>query len=103
MEQQDRMAAAAELWKTHCLAGFPGRLRSTDVAGVEMVLLDADVAGCISSWLNNDGPLSDRRWAVLASRERQLVRVLPELSGAEADYCQRLLDMTDLVINSPHP
>ncbi|MEU8610458.1 hypothetical protein AB0C29_20970 [Actinoplanes sp. NPDC048791] len=103
MEQQDRMSAAAELWKTHCHTGFPGWLRSTDVAGVEMALLDADVAGCISSWLNNDGLLSDRRWAVLAGGERQLVHVLPELSGDEAAYCQRLLDMTELAMNSPHP
>ncbi|XVU21230.1 hypothetical protein ACQPZJ_28635 [Actinoplanes sp. CA-054009] len=71
------------------------------MAGVETVMLDADVAGCVSAWLNNGGDLDDRRWDVLATRERQLERVVSELSDREAAYYQRLLDMTVLVLDSP--
>jgi hypothetical protein len=97
---QDRLAVVAELWKTHCDAAFPSRLRSTDVAGVEMVVLDADVAGCISTWLTNGGGIDSRRREILMNRERLLARVVPKLSGPEVTYFQRLLDMTALVLDS---
>lgn len=97
---QDRLAAVAEIWKAHCNVAFPGRLRSTDVADVEMVMLDADVASCVRTWLNNGGSIDSRRRDVLVNRERLLARVVPELSGHEAAYCQRLLDMTAMVLNA---
>ena len=51
-----------------------------------MVSLDADVAGCVSVWLRNNGELDDRRWETLATCEQRLKRVLPKLSGYEAAY-----------------
>jgi hypothetical protein len=98
---QHRMTVAAEVWKAHRDAAFPGRLRSADIAGVDIVMLDADVAGCVSSWLDNGGAIDDRRWDILASCERDLERVVPQLSGYEADYCQRLLDMTAVILSAP--
>ncbi len=98
--KNDRMSGVASLWEAHRNAAFPGRLRSVDIAGVEMVMLDADVAGCVSAWLNDGGNIDDRWWDVLAVRERHLERVVPELSGDEAAYFQRLLDMTVLVLDS---
>ena len=100
LSMEDRMTAVARLWEAHSEAPFPSRLTSVDVAGVEMVMLDADVAGCVSTWLNNGGNIDDRWWAVLATRERQLERVVPKLSDREAAYYQRLLDMTVLVLGS---
>lgn len=96
----DRMTAVAELWKAHSSAAFPGRLRTVDIAGVEMVMLDEDVAGCVGIWLSHGCSIDDRRWEALATRGRQLTRVLPELSGDEAVYYQRLLDMTVLLLDS---
>ncbi|GAA3455649.1 hypothetical protein [Dactylosporangium matsuzakiense] len=71
------------------------------MAGVEMVVLDADVAGCVSTWLRNGGNLDDQRRGYLAVCEQQLIRSMPELDGYEAAYYQRLLDMTILVLGSP--
>ncbi|GAB7051354.1 hypothetical protein [Catenuloplanes indicus] len=98
--KNDRMTGMARLWTAHRDAAFPDRLRSVDIAGIEMVMLDADVAGCISTWLNDGGNIDDRWWDVLAARERDLERVVPELSGDEAAYFQRLLDMTVSVLDS---
>ncbi|MBW6433472.1 hypothetical protein KZ829_06910 [Actinoplanes hulinensis] len=95
----DRVAAVIELWKTHREAAFPSRLRGEDVVGVEMVMLDSDVAGCIMIWLNNDGDIDDRRWNILAACEQDLNRVIPELADYEASYYQRLLDMAVLVLD----
>lgn len=94
------MTAVAELWQQHRSALFPGRLRSIDIAGIEMVTLDSDVAGCVSVWLENGGTIDDRRWDVLASCERRLELVVPELAGYEAVYCRRLLDLTMLILQA---
>ncbi|WIM98382.1 hypothetical protein ACTOB_001981 [Actinoplanes oblitus] len=66
-----------------------------------MVLLDSDVAGCIGTWLDNGGAIEGPWWDVLSTCEQQLERVVPELSGYEASYCRRLLDMTALVLEAP--
>ncbi|MGC5021684.1 hypothetical protein [Micromonospora sp. DT47] len=97
----DRFAAVADLWETHLQAPFPSRLRGTEVAGVDMVMLDADVAGCVSSWLQNRGSLDARRRRVLASCQEQLIRVIPVLADQEAAYYRRLHDMAALVSAEP--
>ncbi|REF99716.1 hypothetical protein DFJ67_5757 [Asanoa ferruginea] len=81
-------------------AAFPNRLRGAEVAAVEMVILDADVVGCVSAWLRNGGNIDGPHCGHLASCEEQLIRVIPELNGGEAAYYQRLLDMTALVLES---
>jgi hypothetical protein len=48
--KDDRMTAVARLREAHGDAAFPDRLRSADIAGVEMVMLDADVAACVGIW-----------------------------------------------------
>ncbi|MBM0278075.1 hypothetical protein [Micromonospora tarensis] len=101
MTDGDRIKAVAELWAAHREAAFPARLRAVDIAGVGMVMLDADAAGCISTWLVNGGDLDDWWWDVLAAREQDLARVVPQLAGYEASYYQRLLDMTVLVLGPP--
>ncbi|MEH0841443.1 hypothetical protein V6U81_03485 [Micromonospora sp. CPCC 205711] len=78
---EDRITAVAELWEAHQQSPFPGRLRGMDVAGVEMVMLDADVAGGVMSWLHNGGDIDDQRWGQLAACEEQLALVIPELAG----------------------
>jgi hypothetical protein len=66
-----------------------------------MVLLDSNVAGCVSVWLHRRGAVDDRRWYILSACEQELVRVLPELDDDGAAYYQRLLDMTALVLEAP--
>ncbi|MGW5666480.1 hypothetical protein [Micromonospora sp. NPDC003776] len=97
----DRLAAVAELWEAHAQTPFPGRLRSADVAGVSMVLLDSNVAGCVSTWLHQGGSIDDGRGHILAACEQELLHVIPELDDDEAAYYQRLLDMTVLVLEAP--
>jgi len=49
----------------------------------------------------SDGVIDDQRWDVLAAREQQLARLISQLVGYEASYCQRLLGMTVLVLHPP--
>ncbi|MGW4393990.1 hypothetical protein ACWEHA_01775 [Amycolatopsis nivea] len=100
MDLTERLAAVTTLFEAHKKAPFPDRWRGADVAGFDLVLLDADAAGCVTVWLQNQGLLDDRRWNVLAECEQRLIRVLPELDGYGREYCQRLLDATVLVLEA---
>jgi hypothetical protein len=79
------------LWDEHMSAPFPSRLRGEEIDGVEMVLLDADIAGCVSTWLGNHGRLDEQRQGVLKSCLDDLARVLPLLDDVEEHaYYERL-------------
>lgn len=72
----------SHLWEEHMRATFPARLRGVDFDGVDLVLLDADVAGLVHREL--DGGLDDDAVTVLRACIARLDKVLP-LIGDE--YC----------------
>jgi hypothetical protein len=41
-----------QLWREHKLEAFPQGYRGKDVNGVDLVMLDADVAGCVDTFLD---------------------------------------------------
>ena len=64
-----------------------------------MVLLDADVAGCVQTWLSNERQLDDQRRGVLKSCLADLDRVLPLLKDAdEHEYYDRLRRLAQLAL-----
>ncbi len=86
----------SRLWAEHRSAPFPGRLRGLDVADVDTIMIDANIAGCVSSLLST-GPLDQRRQAILKWSIGNLHRVLPLLTGEyEAVYYHRLRAMAEL-------
>lgn len=88
----EQVQNAARLWQEHLRAVFPAGLRGAEPAGIDIVLLDASIAGCISTWLNNGGTLGPEHSRILQGCIRDLDRVLPEITEVrELHYCQRLL------------
>lgn len=84
-------AAVARLWQEHLRARFPAALRGAELAGVDMVLLDADIAGCVSVWLNNGRTLDTERLGTLRDCIADLDQILPLLNEPEdRRYYQRL-------------
>jgi hypothetical protein len=82
---------ARRLWAEHRTAPFPSRLRGKEVEGVDMAMLDADIAGCVDNWLRSGGQLDDGRRGILRSCLDDLGRVLPVLDEPEERaYYQRL-------------
>ncbi|MFG2353384.1 hypothetical protein [Streptomyces sp. NPDC048521] len=79
----DRRAAVAVLWRDHVDAAFPAGLRGAEPEGVDLVLLDAYLAGCVSVWRNNGGRLDAERHRILLACAADLDRVLPGISDAE--------------------
>jgi hypothetical protein len=92
------LRTVAELYDQHRRAAFPSRLTAADANGVEMAGLDATVSGCVSAWLRSQRRIDDSRWDLLADCEQKLKRAIPALDGDERSHCQRLLDMTLLIL-----
>ncbi|MFV6026875.1 hypothetical protein [Streptomyces sp. NPDC056264] len=72
----------ALLWEEHRRAPYPDGFRGVDVEGVELILLDADVAGLVLREL--DGGLDDDGIATLWACLADLDRVVPVINSA---YC----------------
>ncbi|WP_329538055.1 hypothetical protein OG568_58330 (plasmid) [Streptomyces sp. NBC_01450] len=86
-------------------APFPAGLRGADRADIDMVMLDADIAGCVSSWLNSGGSLDAARHRGLRNRIAHLDQILPLLNEADdPPYWQRLHRLAQLVSETgPQP
>jgi hypothetical protein len=79
----------ARLWAAHTQAPFPAGFRGADVAGVELILLDADVAGLVQRDLA--GGLDGRGVALLWACIADLDKAVPQIGDAScAAYFSRL-------------
>ncbi|SEE48466.1 hypothetical protein SAMN05428954_2763 [Streptomyces sp. 2112.3] len=97
----EQVRNAVPLWHEHLQAPFPAGLRGAEFGGTDLVLLDADTAGCVLAWLNNGGTLDPERTRVLRSRIEDLGRVIPEVpDSAGIQYCRRLRRLALLVLAS---
>jgi hypothetical protein len=87
------------LWDEHLLAPFPTRLRGEEIDGIDMVMLDADIAGCVSTWLGNKGRLDETRRGWLEGSLDDLARVLRLLADEdERAYYERLRRLAQLAL-----
>lgn len=86
----------SRLWEEHMRAPFPPHMRRREVEGEDMVLLDAEIAGCVSSSLS--GPLDERRHKILLGRLAAVEKVLPLIDdeGDAIEYYERLREMAAL-------
>ncbi|GAA2828859.1 hypothetical protein GCM10010441_61650 [Kitasatospora paracochleata] len=78
----DSDESLARRWEEHCRAPYPSSFRGVDVAGVELILLDADLAAVTLCELR--GELDDDRIAVLWRCIDALDRAVPAIPEA---YC----------------
>ena len=92
-------ALIEELWKEHESAPFPKGYRGKDVNGIDFVMLDADVAGCVDTFLSR-GNLNLFQTAVLGLRYRDLSYVIPILNDEGAEYYWRLERLAELVLKA---
>ncbi|MFI1566852.1 hypothetical protein ACH4ZX_28015 [Streptomyces sp. NPDC020490] len=72
----------SRLWEEHMRAPFPAGFRGVDFDGIDLILLDADVAGLVQ-WELEDG-LDDDGVAVLWTCITRLDTILPLIGE---DYC----------------
>src|SRR3954447_8292844 len=90
---------ARVLWAEHQATAFPARLRGEEVAGVDMVMLDADIAGCVVTWLGASGGLDASRRDSLERCLDDIDRVLPLIQDTgEREYYERLRRLARLAL-----
>ena len=102
----ERRQLVAPLWERHLARPFPPRLRGEEIEGVDMVLLDADIAGCTQTWLKSSTDLDTMRRGALRDCLGDLDTVLPQLSDPEeAAYYAGLRELAVGVLSAQraHP
>jgi len=90
--------AIERLWANFSTSRFPAGLGGKDVAGVCVVLLDSNAAGCISTYLSN-GSLDAERVRILKGCQRQLALVIFALQPGQAAYFEKLSRLIDSVLS----
>ncbi|WP_344466522.1 hypothetical protein [Kitasatospora kazusensis] len=91
-QPEDRLA---RLWEEHRRALYPDSFRGIDIEGVELILLDADVAGLVQRELN--GGLDDSGIAILRACIADLDKVVTLINSEYcASYFARLRTMAKL-------
>lgn len=94
-------AEVERLYVDQHAAPFPAGMTSFTCRGVDAVWLDSSIAGCVHTWLANDGTLDDWRRDVLGTCLARLEQLIPGLpSGPAGDYYAAWHRLALLVQNS---
>lgn len=98
MPSHDETRANAQaLWTEDAHAVFPPRLRGHEVGGVDTVMLDADVTGCVATWMGSRDQLDEWRRDLLERCLGDLDRIVSLLDKQdERAYFERLRELTVL-------
>ena len=92
------MNALTKLWTEHQAAKFPSGLGGTEIEGIDLALLDADVAGCIVTSLAIGGRLDALQQNTLRKCRRDALKVIPKLRGDVRTYFERLERITSIAL-----
>lgn len=94
MDFSEQELTVASAWNRRASSPFPRRLLGEEIAGVDLVMLDADIAGCVDTWRGNRGRLDEWRRRMLQDRVGDLELVLPHLDeDDELSYFRMLRDL----------
>jgi len=79
---------------------FPADCRGKEVEGVDLVMIDSVIVGCISTFIGENGNLDQQRLKTLKGSRNDLTAIIPKLSADAKEYYVMLQEMTDLVLNA---
>ena len=94
----DSMREIETLWQKHRASVFPKDCHTKNVEDTMLVLLDADTAGCIQTYLARHGKLDLWRVAILGLCYRQLTIAVRGLDGEAREYFSQLESLARLVL-----
>jgi hypothetical protein len=80
----------AHLWREHLEAGCPSELKGVEIAGSDVVTLDAEVTACVSAVIMRTGNTDERVCRRLQEIHEALERTLACAGEPVAGYCERL-------------
>jgi hypothetical protein len=85
-----------KLWKQHSAAAFPKEDKEID--GINVSLLDTEIAGCVHMFIHNGGRLDYQRVLTLRDRLIDLNTIILFLDKDELDYFNRLRELANLIL-----
>ena len=95
------MESVRDLLAAHDTAPYPTELSGEDeIAGIALVLLDADIAGLAASFLANGGVLSAEQWGVLGECATVARVMVPSLTGDAWVYFVRLYALAQAMLRA---
>jgi hypothetical protein len=97
MEDDSPKALINRLWEEHLAAPFPKGLTGVDVNGIDLVLLDSSIAGCVDTYVDSDA-LNLFQTAMLGLSYRDASFVVPILNKEAAAYFFRLERLAELIL-----
>jgi hypothetical protein len=80
----------ADLWREHLEAGCPGELKGVEIAGSDVVTLDAEVTAYVSAVIMRTADTDERVCRRLHEIHEALERTLADAGKPVAGYCERL-------------
>ena len=86
-----------ELWQQHSSAAPPKDYDGKKLNGIDLSLLDAEIASCLHRYLNQ-GTLEFRHLETLSNRLIDLNAIMLLLNNEEMVYFNRLRTLADLVL-----
>jgi hypothetical protein len=86
-----------QLWKQHSSAAVPEGFDGKKLNGIELSLLEAEIAGCIRMYANQ-GTLEYRHLETLSKRLIDLNTIVLLLNNEELVYFNRLRTLADLAL-----
>lgn len=88
-----------ELWQEHKNIRFPSEHGGEEIEGIDLALLDGDIAGCVETFIKRR-KLDLQRTAVLGLCYRDCSVAVRGLDGSAKDYFLRLERLAMLVLQS---
>lgn len=95
------MNVGFDLLKKHLASPYPTGYRGVDIKGIDLVMLDADTVGCITTYYGRFGDvkkLDPKRQNILKLCRDELTVVVEETESYAKEYFQNLLTLTSIVL-----
>lgn len=86
------------LWQQHSSAAFPQGYGAREIQGIDLPLLDAEIAGILHMYIHSDGKLDFQRVKFLRKRLIDLNTIILLLDHEELIYFDRLRTLANLVL-----
>ncbi len=92
------MNTLTKLWEAHRADRFPKELAGKEINGIDLVLLDADIAGCIMTVIGSAGRIDGGKAEILRECLKDLNNVITGLNDNGKRHYERLKRMAELVL-----
>lgn len=79
-----------KIWREFASRPFPESCAGVEVRGIELASLDTFAAGCIDTFVSNNGRLDAEPISILKKCAEEIEVVVPMLDGEAMDYFEEL-------------